>query len=353
VFYNAAMALDRDLGVAVVRARWPAGGTRARGWEMLAATGVRGLRLLGESEAFAALWLTELRPEAVEVLAANLAARGRAEAFGRRWDATAPLPEGPFDYVDLDPYGTPVPFLASALASVRDGGLLAVTATDMPVLAGVQRRACELRYGATPIRGRLGPEAGLRILLAFVDRAARGRGRSIRPLLAYVLDHHVRLYAEVGPAQGPERSTVLGSDRPDLPELPGPGPFGPLWTGPLFDPEFVARLAVPPAAERPRELARLLERFAEESGVPSVLWYEGNRLAQRTGVAEPPPLGALLAELRRLGFRAARAHPHPGAFRTDAPRARVEEACRRLAAGTGGASLSPRTPGSERTSAPP
>lgn len=36
-----------------------------------------------------------------------------------------------FDAVDLDPYGSPVQFLDSAVQAVSEGGLLMVTATDM------------------------------------------------------------------------------------------------------------------------------------------------------------------------------------------------------------------------------
>jgi tRNA (guanine26-N2/guanine27-N2)-dimethyltransferase len=39
-----------------------------------------------------------------------------------------------FDVVDLDPYGTAVPFLESAVQAIADGGMLAVTCTDMAVL---------------------------------------------------------------------------------------------------------------------------------------------------------------------------------------------------------------------------
>ena len=38
---------------------------------------------------------------------------------------------GTYDAVDLDPYGSPVQFLDSAVQSVSEGGLLLVTATDM------------------------------------------------------------------------------------------------------------------------------------------------------------------------------------------------------------------------------
>ncbi len=41
-----------------------------------------------------------------------------------------------FSMIDLDPYGSPTPFLDAAVQSVADDGLLCVTCTDMAVLCG-------------------------------------------------------------------------------------------------------------------------------------------------------------------------------------------------------------------------
>jgi tRNA (guanine26-N2/guanine27-N2)-dimethyltransferase len=41
-----------------------------------------------------------------------------------------------FDCIDLDPYGSAVPFLDAAIGAVNDGGLLCITCTDLGVLAG-------------------------------------------------------------------------------------------------------------------------------------------------------------------------------------------------------------------------
>ena len=38
-----------------------------------------------------------------------------------------------FECVDIDPYGTPSPFIDAAVQCVADGGLLMVTATDMVI----------------------------------------------------------------------------------------------------------------------------------------------------------------------------------------------------------------------------
>jgi tRNA (guanine26-N2/guanine27-N2)-dimethyltransferase len=339
VFYNPAMALDRDLGVSFVRA-WTERDPRAGhlGWEMLAATGVRGLRLFAETEAFASFCLTERNSDAYEVLRANaLSLEGR----GARVERADALEESSdraraFDYVDVDPYGSPAPFVPAALDALADAGVLAVTATDLPVLAGVQRGACERRYGSAPLRGRLGPEGGLRILLAFVVRLARERGRRVRPLLAYAEGHHLRAYFEVLPARSEADSvgfavepigTIRAEDW-DGPELPGPGPYGPLWLGPLGDPRIVDRMRTPETAARSRDCARWIERLREERGADSPLFYEPNRLAKTLRLSHPPSPSALGERLRAHGFAAAGAHSPPSGFRTNAPRSVVERLAR-------------------------
>ncbi|MGI0150474.1 MAG: hypothetical protein ACREC5_00865 [Thermoplasmata archaeon] len=331
IFYNAAMALDRDLNVSVLAGWRRVRGAPGRGWEMLSATGIRGLRLWAETDALGELRMTEGDPSAARVLEGNARRVIRPGAQAMRADARR-RPEGaPFDYVDLDPFGSPAPFADIALAAVADGGLVAVTATDMPVLAGAQPEACARRYGARPLHGRSGPEGGLRILLADLARRAAGTGREIRPLLGYVLDHHVRSYVVVGPA-GPVAPPVATLDRiPDgAARNSGRPPFGPMWLGALFDPEFLKELDVPPQAARGRELGRLLERFREESAVAIPFFFEANEIAHQEGLARPPPLTELLAELRRNGFPAARSHVRPGAFRTAAPAASVAAAARRV-----------------------
>ena len=331
VFYNPAMGFDRDLNVAVGTALRSTSTLARSGWEMLGATGVRGLRLAHESSLFRELLITEREPEAVALIRRNIGETGLTEVVrAREADAREPAVGGPFDYVDLDPYGSPVPYLDSLFGSVGDRTVIAVTATDMMVLAGVVGGACERRYGARPLHGRLAPEGGLRILLAYLARRAREAGRRMVPLLCYVHDHHVRAYLELSPGPEPSADPVEEIHTNDWtgPWL-GPRPtYGPLWVGPLFDPRFVDALRPPAVAASGHEVERWIERVREEATVDRPFFYEPNELARRLGLSEPPGVSELIDALRAQGARAARAHPQPSAVRTDAPRALVEEAAR-------------------------
>ena len=54
-----------------------------------------------------------------------------------------------FDIVDLDPYGSVVPFLDASVESIRDGGLMCVTCTDTKVTCGPDISKCYYYYGTT------------------------------------------------------------------------------------------------------------------------------------------------------------------------------------------------------------
>lgn len=318
------MALDRDLEVAVAGQLGRIGRHAHRAWEMTAATGVRGLRYLHEGRGADRLLATESHPEAFEWLRRNCGLYEREGAEARWADARAGMDEGPFDFVDLDPYGSPLPFLGAALSACTASAVLAVTATDLRVLGGADAPTAVVRYGGRPPRGRLGPEGGLRVLLAAVDRAARAGGRSVTPLLAYVGDHHLRVYVSIGP-EGPDPAPVAPIDPSEWtgPPLAGPEPIGPLWMGPLFDPELVRGLAVPAGAAHPRELGRLLDVLRGELEVDRPFFYESNEIAARLGLDRPRPVEEILAALRAHGFAAARTHARAGAFRTTATWAEV------------------------------
>ncbi len=103
-----------------------------------------------------------------------------------------------FDFLDLDPFGSPVEFLDTALRSVRRNGVLAVTATDTGVLCGAYRNACLRKYLAEPIRGPLCHEAGLRILIGTVVRyAAKYDLGGVEVLLGYHRDHYFRAFLKL------------------------------------------------------------------------------------------------------------------------------------------------------------
>ena len=325
------MALDRDISVSVAKALSERlGPARWSAWEMLSATGVRSLRVLNESRLLDSLVLTEANRSAFQVLSANADLYRDRGAHALLQDARTPPHGSPFDLVDLDPYGSPLEFFEPLFHATHYGSVAAITATDLRVLAGADPSACERRYGAVPLRGRLAPEGGLRILLGSLARTAHSNGRALRPLLAYVQGHYLRAYVEFVPPGDPGSMPVATIDPRtfDGPALGRPGVVGPMWTGSLLDASFVHRLEVPAGSARPRELTRLLELWKDEAGVPALFYFEANELARPLRLPSPPRVNLMIEELRRSGWLAARTHVRAGGFRTTAPRSEVERIAR-------------------------
>ena len=51
-------------------------------------------------------------------------------------------------WIDIDPYGSPVPFIDSAMQSMARSGVMEVSATDTAALTGSSKTALMRRYGA-------------------------------------------------------------------------------------------------------------------------------------------------------------------------------------------------------------
>jgi len=115
-------------------------------------------------------------------------------------DATSILyshrtPSTRFDVIDLDPYGTAVPFLDGALQAVSDNGLLCVTCTDLAILAGHNYPEKSFSsYGGVSVKAEFTHEVALRLLLHSIEMTAARYGRTIKPVLSLSIDFYVRIF---------------------------------------------------------------------------------------------------------------------------------------------------------------
>lgn len=332
-FYNPGMALNRDLSVLLVEAHARATGREIDVLDALAGTGARSVRLAHEVKAPAIVHANDGDPTAVAAIRRAAEANGvpAARLQVTEGDAYVRLAERRFDVVDLDPYGSPMPFVDAAMRSVRHGGLVCATATDTGALAGAFPKACRRRYDAhhglnrAPWRS----EVGLRILGGALVRAAARFDRAATVVLSVSHGHWMRVVARVEDSKkgGDAVLRLLGDawlDGDGLghvgPRATGAEPWaGPLWTGPLHDAALVA--AMQGAAADGRTLARrkevdaLLPVLAAEAGAPP-FWVVPDLYQGRFGPT--PRRDALIAALRKAGHAAERTHLDAQGVRTGA-----------------------------------
>jgi tRNA (guanine26-N2/guanine27-N2)-dimethyltransferase len=95
---------------------------------------------------------------------------------------------------------------------------------------------------------------------------------------------------------------------------------GPLWIGPLQEPELLAEMQafaeVDPGASLSTEGARLLARLLADRGLPARCWPMAEIARRLKGGA--PPLLSLVAALREGGWSAQVSGVMPGQLRSDA-----------------------------------
>lgn len=353
VFYNPHMEFCRDISVSVVRVLAGELGS-IRVCDPLAGVGARGLRYAKEVEGVAKVIANDRLREASELVKRNVELNGLASLVEvRNEDANVLLWEnrGRFNFVDLDPFGSPAPFVDAACAALARGGVLAITATDTAPLSGTHAKACLRRYGARPLKTEYCHELGIRILVGFVQRVAGKHELALAPMLAHATRHYFRVYLRV--RRGAQRADELLAQQGYVShcsacgrrkftqgaaiELPSTcecgGRFvhaGPLWLGRLMNQTFIHEVS--------RDLVRrnfklgqqelvLLSQCAEEADGPPT-FYDMHELARRAGVS-PPKIIGFIAKLRGRGYFASRTHFSGTGFRTDAP---LEELLRALRA---------------------
>lgn len=346
VFYNRQMEFGRDVSVMLSRTLLD---RRCRALDGLAATGARGIRMANEGGSEATFFLNDRNEEAFRLIEKNVELNGLGSNT-TVWcrDVRALLAEERFDYIDIDPFGTPVDFIDAAVQGCRNGGIVAVTATDTAPLCGTYPKTSSRRYGARSLRSNFSHETGLRILIGYLAREAAKHDRGCEPLLCYSADHYLRCHVRI--AKGARKADdslgrlgyALYDPKSLAREIVSERPTedcafaGPLWAGELHDGDALMALTPTNDLGTKRRSEKMLGLWRGEVGAPP-LHFVVDELAQRTR-CEPPRMTTLIDRIREMGAMAVPTHFNSKGFKTDLP---LDDLIR-LFAGTVGRDGTPR-----------
>jgi len=336
IFYNPRMALNRDATVLVAACTEPRTYLDAMG-----ATGIRGCRVGLETGTH--VTINDRDPDATSLIRKNADHLGIDATVTCR-DANALMSEEPFDFVDLDPFGTPAPFIDAGIrSSLR---MIGITATDTAPLCGAHLKAGIRRYMARPMNTDYHAEVGLRILLGYAARMTARYDRGILPQFCFAHEHFVRLHLRLARGTQAADRTIsrlgyiyqctscpyrtegagLFPEQQECPQCGKPlSPIGPLWTGAIQDTDFLSvlteRLSDFRLAE-PVELEKILTCCSSE---PAISYsYDYHKLAKAYRVS-PGPITQVLESLQKEGYSASRVHYSGYCIKTDAPLERIRD----------------------------
>ena len=195
VFFNPNMKQLRDISVAFIRAMKL---EKPSLLDCTSATGIRGIRYAKEA-GVSDITLLDINKKAAENTRKNIKANKiKAKVLNADLQDFAIRHEGKFDLIDLDPFGTPAPYLYDVLKVSRDGTILMVTATDTAVLCGAHTAACVKQYGSMPLHNHLCKEVGIRILINHIIRKAAEFNYGVEVLVSISDMHYMRVFVRLG-----------------------------------------------------------------------------------------------------------------------------------------------------------
>ncbi len=394
VFYNPAMAGSRTRSVLLFRHAMEEGmlgdGT-VYALDGLTASGLRARRWLNElpggmSSRISAT-MVDLEKEALDWAISSHKefppsdGAGDLQAF--QGDLRTAVLSSGRHWIDIDPYGSPVPFIDSAMQSMARSGVMEVSATDTAALTGSSKTALMRRYGARVRTDCLAHDSGMRVMLSNIARIAARHDRTIEPLLSIWDSHHLRVSFRVlksvssanifeervgwrvfAPCKEEVESSIDSGLQPEIggDALPmhcmlplnfpvdrkDPRVSGPLWIGPTGDRGAMSSMSEERALEscgptpisddpvgwdqkrfevERRRVAKSVRNIAEESQViDSCNLVVVDDLAAWLGTGAPPSPRKIVQMLREKGHLAAISSYGKPSFRTAAPWEAVVEA---------------------------
>ncbi|KAK9476160.1 N2,N2-dimethylguanosine tRNA methyltransferase-domain-containing protein [Lipomyces japonicus] len=337
--------------------------------EALSATGLRAIRYGLEIPLVKKVVANDLSPSATAAITRNIEYNIGASqtVVASQGDANTVMynnKQKPFHIVDLDPYGTAVPFLDAAVQSVANNGMLLVTCTDLAILAGTgYPEKCYSGYGGMTTRTEFSHESALRLVLHAISSAAARYGKSIEPLLSLSIDFYVRVFVKV--RNSPLETKLLASKTMITYTCTGCGSIssqtmgksvlvdsgsndggykhgwskgppvsehcvhcgfihhlgGPMWAGPLHNKNFISKIQTI-ANNLDSSIYKTIPRIkamtslaSEELDAP--FYFTTNSVASIIH-CDSPPMAHFSSALLNAGYKVSPSHAKPGAIKTDA-----------------------------------
>ncbi|PIT85805.1 hypothetical protein COU36_01180 [Candidatus Micrarchaeota archaeon CG10_big_fil_rev_8_21_14_0_10_59_7] len=321
VFFNPGMEFNRTVSVAVLRA-FKNGAAVCDG---LCALGARGVRYALEGGAKKVVCV-DANPPAVVLAKANIKLNGLKNVSTAESDINKYFDAHPaaFDFVEVDPFGSAVPFLSSAARAVKKGGMLSITSTDLANLCAGKRVSaarCRKDYDANPIRADFSHELAARIF------AGKVSSFGFKPVLVFYRGHYVKGFFVRGkkPRLGfvsycPRCASRITGKKERCACGYKMQVAGPLFLGDMCDKRFLAKI------KGDARVTKLVGLLSDETGFPPY-FFDLHAVCDCYGLPGKA-VAKVLDALHSRGFKAVRTHYCPNGIKTTAGVAEVASALR-------------------------
>jgi tRNA (guanine26-N2/guanine27-N2)-dimethyltransferase len=328
-FYNPSMELNRDLSIALNQWLVDNNKKSINILDGLAASGIRGIRLANEVQGNFTIHINDWSEKSYNLILKNIEKNKFDNIIPTNKNINVLLNEKKFDYIDIDPFGSPVYYIDSAIRSINKNGIIACSATDTAALCGVYPKVCYRRYGANPFHSNNMHEIGLRILIGFLAREAAKYDKGIQPIICYSSDHYFRIYIKIikGVNYGNESlKKVLSINSKDYFYSTSKNQkIGPLWMGETGNKKILKNIlsyVFKKKLNTKYKLVKLLDLLEGESDALP-FFYKTDNIASYLKKSTPN-MKYLFQKLHEKNFYAIKTHYSDISFKTNAPIEEIE-----------------------------
>ncbi|MBT9313161.1 class I SAM-dependent methyltransferase [Leptothoe kymatousa] len=337
-FYRPASKIGRDLAILAAAIYRQTNG-QLRIIDAMTGCGVRALRYHLESGADW-VWANEGNPDLRPLVQQNLAQAMAPNTYRISHQEANQLffscaqHKDYYDLIDIDSFGSPTPFITTALWAIKLGGLLYLTSTDGRTTSGHAPEKSVQIYGACARSHPAVHEQGLRLLIGSAAQQAAARGFAIEPVFSIFNGYIHRAMVRV--VKQPWQNENYGflaycygcgqfrtANWRQLGQLScaacGSAPVvsGPMWLGPLHAAHYITQMAdLAHQWQWPKPIQTLLQTLLDEAPMPPY-YYPLPELGRR-GHMDIPPRDRLIEALRHSGHRTTRTHLDAQAVKTEA-----------------------------------
>lgn len=199
-FYNPVMKIHRDISLLVMKQYFSRFNRPISFCDPMVASGIREARYLQHMpHIFSKLYLGDISQDALdnckETLEKNAISQDNIEFYNLK--AQELMYKKHVDCIEVDPFGSPAPFLDAAISQTNHNGLLCVTATDTASLCGVYPKKALRRYNLQIHKTLCYDELGLRGLIAYCQKIAGKYDKALRVEMSFVYGHFYRIFFRI------------------------------------------------------------------------------------------------------------------------------------------------------------
>lgn len=324
VFYNPVMGINRDISVLLLNS---INKKNLQIADPLAASGIRSIRFLKElnKHKISKIYINDINKNSIKSIKENLKLNNIEYKKNKKLEICNEdanlflLNSAGFDYIDIDPFGSPNAFLDAACKRLARGGILAVTATDTSALCGAFPKACIRKYWALPKNDSTAHETGLRILIRKVQLIAAQYEKALTPVFSYSREHYMRAFL-INDKGKNKADEILG--------LHGMlNDAGPMWLGRLFDSGLCYRIYHNSIKDKKfnknKELIEFLRIIKDESKINGVGFYDIHDICSRHKIKTMPKKSDLIEKIKKSGHTASETHFKGEGIRSDIPQPKL------------------------------